>query len=91
MVRDRNDLLWFSDLLNTITRTQSKEEVDDRLDINLHTHVTQKRKNISTHIFRWLLKPHRTPTHPYSPLTGLLNATRFGAAEYPRDNAAVLR
>lgn len=42
------------------------------------THVTQKRKNISTRVFRFLLEIHRTEEHPESRLTGLLDPTNFG-------------
>ena len=89
MVRDRNHLLWFSDLLNRISRSQkyhhdrtTPEAPHPHLDINLHTHVTQKRKRISTHVFRWLLESHRTEDHPESPLTGLLNATHYGRPDF---------
>jgi hypothetical protein len=76
MVRDKNNLLWFSDLLNTVYRAQNED--DSHLDIRIQTHVTQKRKAIPTHVFHWLLEKHRTDDHPYSPLTGLLNPTQFG-------------
>lgn len=76
MVRDKNNLLWFSDLLNEVSRAQDEDK--SRLDIRVQTYVTQKRKNISTHVFRWLLEKHRTQQHPQSPLTGLINSTHFG-------------
>lgn len=76
MVRDKNNLLWFSDLLNEVSRAQ---EVDaSHLDIRIQTYVTQKRKQISQHVFRWLLEAHRTDEHPQSPITGLVNPTHFG-------------
>lgn len=76
MVRDRNNLLWFSDLLNKVS---SAQEIDhSHLDIRVQTYVTQKRKNISQHVFRWLLEKHRTNDYPYSPMTGLINPTHFG-------------
>jgi dual oxidase len=113
MVRDRNNLLWFSDLLNSVSRSSSSIDSSpnssstsiptaspapstsspdlnpkspspspppsqNRLDIRLQTYVTQRRKSISTHVFRWLLEKHRTPQHPQSPLTGLINPTHFG-------------
>ncbi|KAK0102425.1 hypothetical protein ONS95_006045 [Cadophora gregata] len=80
IVKDRNYLLWFSDLLNQVSRSASLHEHDPHphLDVNIFTHVTQKRKNLSTHIFRFLLECHRTEEHPASPLTGLLNKTHFG-------------
>lgn len=76
MVRDRNNLLWFSDLLNEVSRAQELDH--SHLDIRVQTYVTQKRKNISQHVFRWLLEKHRTDEHPYSPITGLVNPTHFG-------------
>jgi dual oxidase len=79
MVRDKNNLLWFSDLLNEVTRAQVLDH--SHLDIRIQTYVTQKRKQISEHVFRWLLEKHRTDEHPRSPLTGLLNATYFGRPE----------
>lgn len=76
MVRDKNNLLWFSDLLNEVSRTQ--ELNDSHLDIRIQTYVTQKRKQISQHMFCWLLEKHRTDEHPQSPITGLVNPTHFG-------------
>ncbi|KAF2651888.1 hypothetical protein K491DRAFT_636730 [Lophiostoma macrostomum CBS 122681] len=89
MVRDRNNLLWFSDLLNSVSRSCSPDHPPNSplasssspspaLDIRIQTYVTQRRKAISTHVFRWLLEKHGTPDHPQSPLTGLINPTRFG-------------
>ncbi|KEQ66030.1 uncharacterized protein M437DRAFT_41755 [Aureobasidium melanogenum CBS 110374] len=78
MVRDRNNLLWFSDLLNYISATTASCSSPSNIDFRITTHVTQKRKTLSTHIFRWLLEKHRTPEHPESPITGLINATHFG-------------
>ncbi|KAJ3545638.1 hypothetical protein NM208_g2409 [Fusarium decemcellulare] len=81
MVRDRNYLRWFSDLLNDVSLSQDwhrEHEVHPHLDIRINTHVTAKRKKISTHVYRWLLEMHRTEEHPASPLTGLLNPTHFG-------------
>jgi dual oxidase len=74
-VRDRNYLLWFSELPN---RLSASGEHSPDLDIRIQTHVTQRRKNISTHVFRYLLERHRTESHPESSLTGLLNPTSFG-------------
>jgi dual oxidase len=76
MVRDRNNLLWFSDLLNEVSRAQELDR--SHLDIRVQTYVTQKRKQISQHVFRWLLEKHRTDDFPYSPITGLVNPTHFG-------------
>ncbi|KAF2021262.1 hypothetical protein BU24DRAFT_383304 [Aaosphaeria arxii CBS 175.79] len=76
MVRDKNNLLWFSDLLNEVSRANDLDK--SHLDIRIQTYVTQRRKEISTHVFRWLLEKHRTDGHPQSPLTGLINPTHFG-------------
>ncbi|KAF1847908.1 uncharacterized protein K460DRAFT_279063 [Cucurbitaria berberidis CBS 394.84] len=76
MVRDKNNLLWFSDLLNEVSRTQDLNR--SHLDIRIKTYVTQKRKQISQHVFRWLLEKHRTDECPQSPITGLVNPTYFG-------------
>lgn len=87
MVRDKNHLGWFANLLNTISRSQiwhrsHDENAFPHLDIRLSTHVTQKRKAIVTHVYRWLLELHRTPEHPESPLTGLLNPTHYGRPDF---------
>ncbi|GME48314.1 putative FAD-binding domain-containing protein [Neofusicoccum parvum] len=85
MVRDRNYLLWFSDLLNTISRSQAwhrRHEAAPHLDIRIRTHVTQKRAGIAVHVYRWLLEKHRTEAHPESPLTGLINPTHFGRPDF---------
>ncbi|KAF4460420.1 Superoxide-generating NADPH oxidase heavy chain subunit C [Fusarium albosuccineum] len=85
MVRDRNYLRWFSDLLNDVSLSQDwhrEHELHPHLDIRINTHVTAKRKKISTHVYRWLLEMHRTEEHPASPLTGLLNPTHFGRPDF---------
>lgn len=87
MVRDQNYLLWISDLLNEVSRSQQWHRENDRLkhlDIRVNTHVTAKRKGIVTHVYRWLLEMHRTKEHPESPLTGLLNPTHFGRPDFDR-------
>lgn len=80
IVKDRNYLLWFSDLLNEVSESSAshRSEKSDHLDVHITTHVTQKRKSVATHTYRWLLELHRTDEHPYSPITGLLNPTHFG-------------
>jgi dual oxidase len=89
IVRDRNYLLWFSDLLNRVAIAAPNTDCGPHPsappptpfpnpDIRIQTHVTTKRKLISTHVFRFLLEQHRTEQHPASPLTGLLNPTHFG-------------
>lgn len=91
VVRDKNYLNWFSGLLNSISRSQiwhrqhpSHTGAYPHLDVRMWTHVTQKRKSISTHIYRWLLELHRTPEHPESPLTGLINPTHYGRPDFVR-------
>jgi len=86
-VRDKTNLMWFSDLLNGISHSQQwhhQNEPNPHLDIRIQTHVTQQRKGISTHIYRWLLELHRTEEHPESPLTGLVNSTHFGRPDFIR-------
>ena len=87
MVRDRNYLLWISDLLNDVSRSQAWHRANSEqlhLDIRMNTHVTAKYKGIATHVYRWLLEMHRTEDHPASPLTGLLNPTHFGRPDFDR-------
>lgn len=87
MVRDRNYLHWFSDLLNDVSRSQEwhhEHEATPRLDIRLNTHVTSKGKDISTHVYRWLLELHRTQENPASLLTGLINPTDFGRPDFEK-------
>ncbi|KAL2757942.1 hypothetical protein ACRALDRAFT_1061208 [Sodiomyces alcalophilus JCM 7366] len=89
MVRDRNYLQWHSDLLNEVSVSQAwwpRERPNERphLDIRINTHVTAKNNDIVTHVYRWLLEMHRTPEHPLSPLTGLLNPTQFGRPDFDK-------
>lgn len=79
IVRDKNYLMWFSDLLNRI----SSGSHSPNLDVRLHNHLTKKRTDISEHIFRWLLEQHRTEAQPISPLTGLIAPTHFGRPDFP--------
>lgn len=91
-VRDRNSLLWLSDLLNRVATSQQQHQTSSpkkNLDIRLHTHITQssgrgRGNSVTTHIYRWLLELHRTASHPRSPLTGLLNPTHFGRPDFVR-------
>ncbi|KAL8887031.1 MAG: hypothetical protein Q9205_004511 [Flavoplaca limonia] len=55
-----------------------KTKPNPNLDIRITTYVTEKRKEIATHVYRHLLEAHRTPSHPKSPLTGLINPTELG-------------
>ncbi|KAK0710841.1 FAD-binding domain-containing protein [Lasiosphaeris hirsuta] len=89
-VRERNYLLWMSDLLNDVSRSQQWHRAHGpdagggpaHLDIRIHTHVTQRRSSIATHIYGWLLEMHRTDAHPESPLTRLLNPTHLGRPDF---------
>ncbi|KAF4553416.1 Ferric reductase NAD-binding domain-containing protein 1 [Elsinoe fawcettii] len=80
IVRDKNYLSWFSDLLNHI----SSGSHSPNLDVRIHNHLTKKRTDINQHIFRWLLEQHRTESQPMSPLTGLIAPTHFGRPDFPR-------
>ncbi|KAK5937750.1 hypothetical protein PMZ80_009879 [Knufia obscura] len=82
IVRDKNHLLWFSGLLNSLSGTNHSPN----LDIRIHPHLTKKFRNppISLHIYRSLLEKHRTPSQPISPLTGLITPTHFGRPDFPR-------
>jgi respiratory burst oxidase len=81
-VREKNNLLWFSDLLNrTIDGARPLAHNGD-LELNINTHITAKRKNISTHVFRYLLDSYRTEAAPYSALTGLKQPSHFGRPDF---------
>ena len=81
-VRDKNQLLWFADLLN---RAEILAEKDgSNLTLNIHAHVTAARMSISTHVFRYLLDSYRTVDYPYSALTGLRSSAHFGRPDYSR-------
>lgn len=85
LVRDGNYLMWLTDLLNKVSVSQKwhrEHDAQSHLDIRINTHVTAKRSNITTYIYSWLLEMHRTTEHPTSPLTGLLNPTRFGRPDF---------
>ncbi|OJD40717.1 fad-binding domain-containing protein [Diplodia corticola] len=95
MVRDRNYLYWFSDLLNRISRSQARYQRARResrapstLDIRINTHVTQRRDALAVHVYRWLLEKQRRPAHgrhhrpSVSPLTGLVSPTHFGRPDF---------
>ena len=58
------------------------ERSQGKLEVNINTHITAKRKNISTHIFRYLLDSYRTRSAPYSALTGLKQPSHFGRPDY---------
>ncbi|QIX01865.1 hypothetical protein AMS68_007382 [Peltaster fructicola] len=87
-VRDKAHLLWFSSLLNRAHDLSESAALKDTsqapLDLNIHVHVTAKRKNISTHVFRYLLDSHRTKAAPYSALTGLKARSNFGRPDFVR-------
>ena len=81
-VREKNSLLWFSDLLNRAIEGAYPLVSDGNLELNINTHITAKRKNISTHVFRYLLDSYRTPVAPYSALTGLKQPSHFGRPDF---------
>lgn len=78
-VREKNDLLWFSDLLN---RAAELAEANQNLTLNIRAHITAKRKKLSTHVFRYLLDGYRTKDFPYSALTGLRITSEFGRPDF---------
>ena len=80
ILRERHYINWFSSLLNKI----STGTHNPNLDIRIHNYVTKKRKNSTTHVFRFLLEKHRTQAHPYSWLTGLVAPTHFGRPDFPK-------
>jgi hypothetical protein len=63
MMRDKNNLMWFSDLLNGVSLAQDLDS--SHLDIRIKTYVTQKRKQISQHVFHWTGQSYAfwTPEH----------------------------
>lgn len=81
IVRDKNHLLWFSDLMNGICLGDDHDRA--HLDIRLSNHVTHKQDDISLHVFRWLLERHRIDMKDRSPLTGLVSPTHFGRPDFP--------
>lgn len=56
------------------------------IDINIKTYVTRSdARDLTTHVCHWLLEQHlRTPEHPGSHLTGLLNPTQLGRPDFVR-------
>lgn len=81
-VREKNNFLWFSDLLNRVIDGSSALASHGKLELNINTHVTARRKNISTHVFRYLLDSYRTPVAPFSALTGLKQPSHFGRPDF---------
>ena len=84
MVREKNQLLWFSDLLNRGIEGAAPLAKHGNLQLNINTHITAKRKNISVHIFRYLLDSYRTKAAPYSALTGLKAPSHFGRPDWEK-------
>lgn len=81
MVRERNSLRWFSDLLNR-AYDMSKSLPIGSLDLNIHTYVTLGQKSVSEHIFSYLLDEYRTETHQTSTLTGLKARSQFSRPDF---------
>ena len=116
MVRERNSLSWFADLLNRVhALTESPTPLPSRfntpnasrtdltslekglpslnpnafaqaatphLELNINTYVTGTRKDIVSHVFRYLLDRHRTPSIPVSTLTGLKAHSQFSRPDF---------
>lgn len=81
-VREKNNLLWFSELLNRAISGAEPLARENKLDLNIHTHITAKRNNISTYVLRYMLDGYRTPSAPYSALTGLKQRSHFGRPDF---------
>jgi hypothetical protein len=81
-VREKNNLLWFAKLLNCTIDGARPLAANGNLELNINTHITAKRKNISTHVFRYLLDSYRTEAAPYSALTGLKAPSHFGRPDF---------
>ena len=77
IVREREDLLWFSTLLNRAYDI-SQTLPSSLLGLRINTYVTNKHKDLSTYVFRYLLDSRRTSPSAYSPLTGLKMRSQFG-------------
>ena len=80
-VREKNDLLWFSDLLNRAA-VLTESYLGQKLTLNINAHVTAPSMSISTHVFRYLLDSYRTEDCPVSALTGLRATSHFGRPDY---------
>lgn len=83
-VRDKNNLLWFSDLLNRAIVGAGPLAAKGKLDLNINTHITANRNDISVYIFRYILDGYRTKHAPYSALTGLKQRSHFGRPDFER-------
>ena len=97
MVRERNSLRWLSSLLNRVHDLAAGLDHNE-LELNIATHITAKKKNISEHIFRYLLDSYRTKSAPFSALTGLKARSNFGRPDletilndYYRDEVARMK
>lgn len=82
MVRERNHIQWFSDLLNRTYDLSARDAIlgkgsNNPLDLNVHTYITARKKAVSTHIFRYLLDRYRDHCSPVSPITGLKTPSQF--------------
>lgn len=81
-VREKNNFLWFSDLLNRAIVRAGPLARQGKLDLNINTHITAKREDISVYIFRYILDGYRTKDAPYSALTGLKQRSHFGRPDF---------
>lgn len=77
IVREREDLLWFSSLLNR-AHDLSRALPPSSLNLKINTYITDRHKDLSTYIFRYLLDSYRSPAAPCSPLTGLKMPSQLG-------------
>lgn len=81
VVREKEDLLWFSTLLNR-AHDLSLALPESSLALNISTYITTRRKDLSTHVFRYLLDSHRPHSATYSLLTGLKMRSRLGRPDF---------
>ncbi|CZT21970.1 related to NADPH oxidase homolog 1 [Ramularia collo-cygni] len=83
-VREKNNLLWFSSLLNRAITNANPLAQQGKLHLNINTHITAKRNDLSVHIFRYILDGYRTKEAPFSALTGLKQRSHFGRPDFGR-------
>lgn len=82
IVRDKNYLLWFSDVLN-----ETSSESPQRSPNLLHPHPQppdQEATGPLTTRLPLAIRKHRTEAQPMSPLSGLIEPTYFGRPNFPK-------
>lgn len=72
-------------LLNPFEDLGTRDPANPRLELNINTYITATKKDISTHIFRYLLDRYRTPSIPFSALTGLKAQSSFGRPDFAKE------